>query len=117
MTLQSEEKRPQIEQTKQNEKAENYPTGEGTQLNNNNNNTNKEEETGSLPEKELINDSKNDPKPWKQNGVTINRLETQIEKMQEMHNKDVEETVLNNAISDIKNILEETNSTGNEAEG
>ena len=37
--------------------------------------------------------------------------------MQEMHNKDVEETVLNNAISDIKNILEETNSTGNEAEG
>ena len=39
-----------------------------------------------------------------------------------MHNKDVEEiknsqSVQNNAIPDIKNTLEETNSTGNEAEG
>ena len=68
------------------------------------------------------NDSKDDPKPWKQNGVTINRLETQIEKMQEMLNKDLEEiknsqSVLNNAITDIKNTLEETNSTVTEAEG
>ena len=36
------------------------------------------------------NDSKDGPKCWKQNGVT-NRLETMIEKMQEMVNKDLEE--------------------------
>ena len=36
------------------------------------------------------NDSKNDPKSWKQNGV-IDNLETRIEKMQEMLNKDLEE--------------------------
>ena len=52
MTLQSAEKRPQTQQTKQSEKAKNYPTGEGTQLKKNPNQT-KEEETGSLPEKEL----------------------------------------------------------------
>ena len=36
------------------------------------------------------NDSKNDPKSWKQNGVK-DSLETRIEKMQEMFNKDLEE--------------------------
>ena len=35
-------------------------------------------------------DSKNDPKFWKQNGIT-DSLETRIEKMQEMFNKDPEE--------------------------
>ena len=35
------------------------------------------------------NDSKNDSKSWKQNGV-IDSLETRIEKMQEMFNKDLE---------------------------
>ena len=32
-------------------------------------NQTKEEETGSLPEKNSNNDSKDDPKSWKQNGV------------------------------------------------
>ena len=36
------------------------------------------------------NDSKNDPKSWKQNEVT-DSLETRIEKMQEKFNKDLEE--------------------------
>ena len=36
------------------------------------------------------NNSKDDPKSWKQNGVT-DRLETRIENMQEMFNKDLEE--------------------------
>ena len=53
MTLQSAEKRPQTQQAKQNEKAKNYPTDEGTQLKKKNPNQTKEEETGSLPEKEL----------------------------------------------------------------
>ena len=35
-------------------------------------------------------DNKNDPKSWKQNGVT-DSLETRIEKMQEKFNKDLEE--------------------------
>ena len=34
------------------------------------------------------NDSKNDPKSWKQNGVT-DSLETRIKKMQEKFNKDL----------------------------
>ena len=36
------------------------------------------------------NDSTDDPKSWKQNGVT-DKLETSVEKMQEMFNKDLEE--------------------------
>ena len=36
------------------------------------------------------NDSKNDPKSWKQNEVT-DSLETRIEKMQESFNKDLKE--------------------------
>ena len=36
------------------------------------------------------NDSKNDPKSWKQNGLT-DSLEARIEKMQEMFNKNLEE--------------------------
>ena len=55
------------------------------------------------------NDSKNDPKSWKQNGVTDN-LETRIEKMQEKFNKGLEEIkksqyIMNNAINEIKNTL------------
>ena len=46
--------------------------------------------------------------------LQINRLETRIEKMQEMFNKDLEEiksqSVMNNAINEIKNTLEGTNS-------
>ena len=48
-------------------------------------------------------------------------LETRIEKMQEMFNKDLEEIkerqlIMNNAITEIKNTLEGTNSRITEAE-
>ena len=47
--------------------------------------------------------------------LAVNRLDTGIEKMQQMFNKDVEEiknnpSVMNNAITEIKNPLEGTNS-------
>ena len=47
--------------------------------------------------------------------LQINSLETRIEKMQEMRNKDLEEIlksqlIMNNAINEIKNTLEGTNS-------
>ena len=51
--------------------------------------------------------------------LQINSLETRIEKMQEMFNKDLEEIFkkpMNNAITEIKNILEGTNSRIMEAE-
>ena len=48
--------------------------------------------------------------------LQINSLETKIEKMQEMFNKDLEEMKksqlkMNNAINEIKNTLEGTNSS------
>jgi len=51
----------------------------------------------------------------------INSLETRIEKMQERFNKDLEEIkksqyIMNNAINEIKNTLEGTNSRIMEAE-
>ena len=52
--------------------------------------------------------------------LQINIQETRIEKMQEMFNKDLEEiksqSVMNNAINEIKNTLEGTNSRITEAE-
>ena len=52
--------------------------------------------------------------------LQINRLETRIEKMQEMFNKDLEEiksqSIKNNAITKIKSTLEGTNSRITEAE-
>ena len=53
--------------------------------------------------------------------LQINGLETRIEKMQEMFNKDLEEvkksqSIMNNAINEIKNTLEGTNSRITEAE-
>ena len=52
--------------------------------------------------------------------LQINSLETRIEKMQEMFNKDLEEIksqyIMNNAINEIKNTLEGTNSRIMEAE-
>ena len=53
--------------------------------------------------------------------LQINSLETRIEKMQEMFNKDLEEikksqSIMNNAITEIKNIQEGTNSRITEAE-
>ena len=52
--------------------------------------------------------------------LQINKLETRIEKMQEMFNKDLEEikrsqSIMNNAINEIKNTLEGTNSRKTEA--
>ena len=79
-------------------------------------NQTKEEEIGSLPEKEfqimivkMIQNLENKME------LQINSLETRIEKMQEILNKDLEETkksqyIMNNAINEIKNTLEGTNS-------
>ena len=71
----------------------------------------KEEEIGSIPEKEfrimivtMIQNLENKME------LHINSLETRIEKMQEMFNKDIEEIKksqlkMNNAINEIKNTL------------
>ena len=79
-------------------------------------NQTKEEEIGSLPEKEfrimivkMIQNLEN------KMGLQINSLETRIEKMQQMFNKDLEETkksqsIMNNATNEIKNTLEGNNS-------
>jgi len=85
-------------------------------------NQTKEEEIGNLPEKEfrimivkMIQNLENKME------LQINSLETRIEKMQEMFNKDLEEIkksqyIMNNAINEIKNTLEGTNSRKTEAE-
>ena len=76
----------------------------------------KEEEIGNLPDKEfqimivkMIQNLENKMESQ------INSLETRIEKMQERFNKDLEEIkksqyIMNNAINEIKNTLEGTNS-------
>ena len=82
----------------------------------------KEEEIGSLPEKEfriiivkMIQNHENKMELQK------NILETRIEKMQEMFNKDLSEIktcqlIMSNAITEIKNTLEGINSRITEAE-
>ena len=90
MTFQPTEKAPQTQQSKQNEKAEQYSAGKEPDkcpLN-----QTKEEEIGSLPEKEfrimivkMIQNLENKMQ------LQMNRLETKIDKMQEMFNKDLEE--------------------------
>ena len=82
----------------------------------------KKEEIGSLPEKEfrivivkMIQNLEN------KMGLQINTLETRIENMQGNFNKDLEETknsqyIMNNAINEIKNTLEGTNSRRMESE-
>ena len=79
-------------------------------------NQTKEEEIGNLPDKEfqimimkMIQYLENKMK------LQINSLETRIEKRQERFNKDLEEIkndqyIMNNAIIEIKNTLEGTNS-------
>ena len=79
-------------------------------------NQTKEEEIGNLPEKEfriiiikMIQNLEN------KRELQINSLETRIEKMQEMFNKDLEEIEksqlkMNNAINETKNTLEGTRS-------
>ena len=76
----------------------------------------KKEEIGSLPEKEfrimivkIIQNLEN------KMVLHINSLETRIEKMQEKFNKDLEEikksqSIMNNAITEIKSTLEGNNS-------
>ena len=76
-------------------------------------NQTKEEEIGNLPDKEfqmmivkMILNLENKME------LQINNLETRIEKMQEMCNKDLEEmknsqSIMNNAINEIKNTLRE----------
>ena len=77
-------------------------------------NQTKEEEIGSLPEKEfrimivkMIQNLENKME------IQINSLETSIEKMQELFDKDLEEiksqSIMNNTINEIKNTLEGTN--------
>ena len=79
-------------------------------------NQTKKEEIGNLPDKEfqimivkIIQNIEN------QMESQINSLETRIEKMQERFNEDLEEIkkshyIMNNAINEIKNTLEGTNS-------
>ena len=76
-------------------------------------NETKEEEIGSLPEKEfrkvIVKMNQNLENKME---LQINSLETRIEKMQEMCNKDLEEmkkshSIMNNAINEIKNTLRE----------
>ena len=82
----------------------------------------KEEEIGNLPEKQfrimiikIIQNLENKIE------LQINSLETKIEKMQEIFNKDLEEIKksklkMNNAINEIKNTLEGTKSRITETE-
>ena len=82
----------------------------------------KEEQIGNLPEKEfrimiikMIQNLENKME------LQINSLETRTENMQESFNKDLEEikksqSIMNNAITKIKNTLEGTNSRIMEAE-
>ena len=79
-------------------------------------NQTKEEEIGSLPEKDfrimiikMIQNLENKME------LQINSLETRIEKMQEMFNKDLGE-IKNNQVNEIKNTLEGTNSRITETE-
>ena len=85
-------------------------------------NQTKEEKIGSLPEKEfrimIVKMTQNLETKME---LQINSLETRIEKMQEIFNKDLREikksqSIMNNAINEIKNTLEGTNSRIMEAE-
>ena len=85
-------------------------------------NQTKEEELGNLPEKEFqIMIVKMIQNLEIKMEAQINHLETRTEKMQERFNKDLEEIkksqyIMNNAINEIKNTLEGTNSRIMEAE-
>ena len=85
-------------------------------------NQTKEEEIGSLPEKEVrIMIAKMIQKLENKMELQINRLETKIQKMPDMFNKDLEEikksqSIMNNALTEIKSTLEGTNSRIAEAE-
>ena len=84
-------------------------------------NQTKEEKIGSLPEKEFrIMIAKMIQNLENKMELQINSLETRIEKMHELFNKDLEkikksQSIMNNAITEIKNTLEGTNSRITEA--
>ena len=83
-------------------------------------NQTKEEEIGSLPEKEFRMILKIIQNLENKMELQMNSLETRVEKMQEKFNKDLEEikkeSIMNNAITEIKSTLEGTNSRITEAE-
>ena len=85
-------------------------------------NQTKEEEIGNLPDKEFrIMIVKKVQNLENKMESQINSLETRIEKIQESFNEDLEEIkksqyIMNNAINEIKNPLEGTNSRITEAE-
>ena len=85
-------------------------------------NQTKEKEIGSLPEKEFrIMIVKMIQNLEHKTELQINSLESRTEKMQEMFDKDLKEinksqSIMNNAITEIKNILEGTNSRITEGE-
>ena len=85
-------------------------------------NQTKEEEIGNLPDKEFqIMIVKMIQKLENKLELQINSLETWTEKMQEKFNKDLEEIqksqyIMNNAINEIRNTLEGTNSRITEGE-
>ena len=80
-----------------------------------------EEEIGNLPDKEFQMIVKMIQNLENKSELQINSLETRIEKMKEGFNKDVEKIkksqyIMNNAINEIRNTLEATNSRITEAE-
>ena len=83
-------------------------------------NQTKEDGIGSLPEKEFRMIVKMIQNLENKMELQINRLEARIEKMQEIFNKDLEkikkESVMNNAITEIKSTVEGTNNRITEAE-
>ena len=76
--------------------------------------TKQEEETGSLPGKEFrIMTVRMTQNLENKMEIQVNRLETRIETMQEMFNKDLEEikknqSIMNNAITEIKALWKES---------
>ena len=96
------ERPPQTQQSKQDQKAEKYSSGKGTwQMPTKPNKRGGDRESTS--KRNQNNDSKSDPKLWKQMELQINSLESRFEKMQEMFNKDLEEiknsqSIMNNAM-------------------
>ena len=117
---QNSERPPQTQQPKQDEKAEKYSAGKGTDKCPPN--QTKKEEIGSLNVKEFrIMIAKMIQNLENRMELQINNPETRIEKMQEMFNKNLEEikksqSIMNNAIAKIKSTLEGTNSIITEAE-
>ena len=114
------ERPPQTQKYKQDEKVEKYQKVK--EQDKCPPNQTKEEEIGNLPDKEfrimivkMIQYLENKME------LQIYSLETRIEKMQERFNKDLEEIkksqyIMNNAINEIRNTLEGTNSRIMEAE-